>query len=124
MRFPFKYFISLMVTTLVLVAMLGFMFEYAGEWSGPHYPVIIVSVLFFGTLFSHIIARFATEIKGGSFVHIVMLSMVLRILFYGILALVIILIEKEVIADMVLFGVVYLVYTVHDVVIMAMKKTN
>lgn len=108
-----KYIVSIGVILLVSVVL----YQWAKDLfeNAPHYAFLSMTILSIGSLTSHFIIQYVASVKGKPFVQIVLMTFVFRLVLYCLLAFVIILLEDNPFADLVVFGVFYLILTVSEI---------
>lgn len=117
MKFPIKYFITLSAIVALFSMGAWWLIDHYPNWPKPSFLPLSIAVLYILTFVSHMFTRVSSLNRGKPFVQLITMSMVLRITIYGLFSLLIIIFNPgNPAADLVYFGILYLILTVHEVV--------
>ena len=117
MTFPLRYFISLSLIIVAFSVISWWLNQSMTTWPTPSFLPLTITVLYILTFSSHMFVRVSALSKGKPFVQLISMSMVLRITLYGLFALLIIIFSPgSPTADIIYFGILYLVLTIHEVI--------
>lgn len=117
MKFPIKYFITLSAFVALYSFGAWWSIDNYPNWPKPSFLPLSISVLYILTFISHMFTRVSSLSRGKPFVQLITMSMVLRITIYGLFSLLIIIFNPgNPAADLVYFGILYLILTVYEVV--------
>ena len=118
MKFPIRYFLSLTALLALCLGGVWLLHYFFHEMPLPEHGTLMLPVLYIVTFSSHSLVKVAAIWRGKPFVQMVILSMVLRITLYALMALMIIIFSPvDPTADMVYFAIFYLILTIHEIIV-------
>jgi len=112
-----KYLLLLSTFTAVVILVHFLLHYFFPNMLKPNFTVLIYVILYLSTFGSFLMIRNVKKLEANIFVQFTILTIVLRLIFFAILSGIIILVDKQgYIQNMALFSILYLLYTLFDIV--------
>ena len=124
MKITGKYLLWLNIYTVVIILLHALLYFLLPGLQRPDFTIFIYCILYVSTLGSFLMIKNVKKLESKIFVQFAILTIVMRLLFFAIMSGMIILLDREgYIPNMLLFSILYLLYTIFDI-IMTIKNTQ
>ena len=112
-----KYLLRLNVYTAVIIIVHFLMYYFFPGLQRPNFTIFIYIILYTSTLGSFLMIKSVKKLESKIFVQFAILTIITRLIFFAIMSGIIILLDREgYIQNMVLFSILYLLYTIFDII--------